>query len=337
MLKAYWDRFFRQPPEGTVLTFACGHLVFRSEPWVVELASVTDPIGPYPFHFFRFKGLLEKLFASHWCKKVLCWSDFAKKTVTGFLNCSGFVHKIEVIPRAVPSHLFNHLSVKDGKVRLFFLGSANMAGEFEARGGREVVEAFLILANRYPNLELTIRSEVPPDIRRRIHGRADVRVIEHVLAKDELVHLFSTHDIFLFPGYYSAWLVILEAMSYGLPVIATDIHSTAEYVIEGETGFLLSPPAKLLRLSDAYGGLPIAGLTTKFRELLRSPEPTMVEELVKKCETLIESRELRDRLGMTARRKVENGEYSLERRNGILKRVLDEATEGVASDETDPA
>jgi glycosyltransferase involved in cell wall biosynthesis len=271
---------------------------------------------------------MEKAFASRCCKNVLCWSEFTKKTVTDFLDCSRFVHKIEVIPRAVPPQRFSRSQREDEKVRLFFLGSANMAGEFEARGGREAVEAFLILANRYPNLEMTIRSEVPPDIRRRIKGRADVRVIEDLLPKDELAHLFTTHDIFLFPGYYSAWLAILEAMSYGLPVIATDIHSTAEYVIEGKTGLLVPPPLGVVRLSDAYGGLPVAGFTNRFMELFGSPDLRVVEGLVKTCATLIENRELREKLGVMARRQVEQGEFSLERRNGVLKKVLDGAIEG---------
>ena len=39
LLKAYLDRFIRRPPEGTALTFACNHVVFRREPWVIELSS----------------------------------------------------------------------------------------------------------------------------------------------------------------------------------------------------------------------------------------------------------------------------------------------------------
>jgi glycosyltransferase involved in cell wall biosynthesis len=287
-----------------------------------------DPIGPYPSHFHRFKGTLERVFASHWCKKLLCWSEFTKKTVTASLNCSRFMHKIEVVPRAVAPSRVSRSPRRDGKVRLLFLGSANMAGEFEARGGREVVEAFLLLADRYPNLELTIRSEVPAEVRGRIQGRKDVQLIEHVLPKDELIRLFMTHDIFLFPGYYSAWLVILEAMSYGLPVIATDIHSTAEYVIEGRTGFLVSPPGKLLRLSARNGGLPVAGFTNNLRKVLDSADATVIEQLVKKAVTLIENIELREQLGMAARRQVEEGEFSLQRRNRVLKKILDEATEG---------
>ena len=53
LLKSYLDRFIRRPPEGTALTFACGHLVFRHEPWVIELGSVADQICPPPHSNIR--------------------------------------------------------------------------------------------------------------------------------------------------------------------------------------------------------------------------------------------------------------------------------------------
>jgi glycosyltransferase involved in cell wall biosynthesis len=36
-------------------------------------------------------------------------------------------------------------------------------------------------------------------------------------------------------------LVILEAMSQGVPVVATDVGGIPEAVIDGETGFLIAP------------------------------------------------------------------------------------------------
>ena len=323
LLKAYLDRFLRRPPAGTVLTFSCGHLVFRPEPWVIELASVTDPIAAHPYYFRRLRGIAEKAFASRWCRKILCWSEYTRKTMTDFLDCSQFRDKIEVVPTAVPRAEVTAPLREDGKARLFFLGSANMVGEFEARGGREVVEAFAILRERYPNVELTIRSEVPPDVKSRIRALPDVRIIEETLPGDELARLFQSQDIFLFPGHYSAWLAILEAMSHALPVIATDVHSTAEYVIDGETGLLL----KGRRPPNGRSNLPVTVFTNQLRKAQRTADPQVVADLVQKAALLIEDRELRQRLGRQARQEVERGRFSIERRNSVLQRILDEATQ----------
>ncbi|MDP2937378.1 MAG: glycosyltransferase family 4 protein [Dehalococcoidia bacterium] len=323
LLKAYLDRFIRRPPEGTALTFACNHLVFRREPWVIELGSVSDPIGFSPHHFWRYKSVLERAFASGWCKKVLCWSEFTKRTVLASLDCSQFRPKLEVVPRAVRPRSFTRPPRDRESVRFLFLGSANMAGEFAARGGLEVVEAFLALRQRSESLELTIRSDLPPDVRRRLRGCPDVRVIEGVIPSEELERLFLTHDIFLFPGYYSAWLVILEAMSYGLPVIATDVHSTSEYVNDGRTGLLL----RAGRLPDGHGELPVTGFIDTQRKGLRTPDHQVVADLVEKAGLLIENEELRQRMGRQARYEVQRGRFSIERRNSVLKRILDEATQ----------
>lgn len=323
LLKSYLDRFTRRPPEGTALTYACGHLVFRNEPWVIDLGIVNDPIGTSPHHFRRFKSILETAFASGLCKKILCSSEFAKRTVLTSLDCSRFLPKLEILPQAVRAPSFVRSPRDRGGVRLLFLGSANMAGEFASRGGYAVVEAFLALRQRYEGLGLTIRSDLPREARQRLHGCPDVRVIEGVIPREELERLFLTHDIFLFPGYYTAWVVILEAMSYGLPVIATDVHSTAEHVIDGQTGLLLRPG----RLPDSYGHLPVAGFSNELLKAFRTPDPELVAELVEKASLLIENEELRQRLGEKARYEVQRGRFSIERRTSVLKRVLDEATQ----------
>ena len=47
---------------------------------------------------------------------------------------------------------------------------------------------------------------------------------------------------------------VLEAMSAGLPVVATDVSGTREVVVDGETG-LLVPPDDAQRLADALASL----------------------------------------------------------------------------------
>ena len=51
---------------------------------------------------------------------------------------------------------------------------------------------------------------------------------------------FTSADLFCLPSYTEAFpLVVLEAMSYGLPCIATDVGAVKEAVVEGETGWLV--------------------------------------------------------------------------------------------------
>ena len=55
---------------------------------------------------------------------------------------------------------------------------------------------------------------------------------------------YAEADIFCFPTHYSAesfGLVAVEAMMFGLPVVATNWRGIADIVVDGETGFLVAP------------------------------------------------------------------------------------------------
>jgi glycosyltransferase involved in cell wall biosynthesis len=321
LVKSYVDSYTKHPPKGTVLTYACGHVIFRKEQWVAELASVLDPVGRHPAHFRRFKHLIENRLSSPDCKAVLCWSEFAKATIVANLDCSGFEAKLKVIPRAVPPavrKVDRHCS--DGAVRLFFLGSANMAGEFRARGGGEVLAAFRTLRERYPNLKLTIRSDVPADIRGQILESAGIKLVDRIIPRQDLEDELSRADIFLFPGYYSAWVAILEAMSFGIPIVATDVHSTREYVFDSETGFLVRASRRVPSREVDVERLAIDPAID-----YRDPDPEVVEEMIRKVTVLVENAELRTRMGQYARWLIDEGPFSIKRRNELLAHTLDEA------------
>ena len=71
------------------------------------------------------------------------------------------------------------------------------------------------------------------------------------------------------------------------------------------------------------------GRTVGFaRKVVRQVDPKMVAALVTKLSFVIENPEIRRQMGRAARREVEEGKFSMARRNDALKRILDEATEG---------
>lgn len=52
----------------------------------------------------------------------------------------------------------------------------------------------------------------------------------------------ETNQVFILPSYNEGLpIAILEAISYGMPVIATKVGSISEAVLEGENGFLVNP------------------------------------------------------------------------------------------------
>lgn len=324
LVKAYLEKG-KGLPENTDLTYATGHLVFRKESWMIDLEFVTQLAGYSVRHFKRYRKLIEKTLATEYCKKIICWTEAGKKTVLGNMNCDGFAHKVETVPLAVTKKNFVKDYENDGKVKLLFVGSANIPGEFEYKGGKEVLEAFTLLLPKYPNLELTIRSDVPKELKVKYEGLDNLRLIEGIIPWEQLEHEFKSADIFLFPTHSTPGLAILDAMSYELPVITTDVWANSEMVKDGETGFVIRKSEKVSYYIENF--IPIWNYTpgSRFMKTIKMVDPNVVQELVEKTSILIENEDLKKRMGRAGRWEIENGKFSIEERNKKLKRIFDEA------------
>jgi glycosyltransferase involved in cell wall biosynthesis len=323
LIKSYLDGFFKKPPPGTDLTYSAWHIIFRKEPWVVELGSVTDPVGPYFKHVKRHKTLIENVFASEYCKGIICWSEHVRRLVVNNLDCTKFEDKIETILPAIPEKDFTK-DYNNDKVKLIFVGSAALAGEFDAKGGKEVLEAFRLLTARHDNLELVIRSDIPKSIKGKYLGLKGLKLIEEVIPWEILDEEYKTADIFLMPAHYDPWATILEAMSYELPVITTDVYANPEWVENGRTGFIIRSSERLRHYHE--DGITPLGQSSWVGKAAYVTDPDVVAELVEKTSILIEDKELRRRMGRAARWEIEHGKFSIERRNELLKRVFDKAS-----------
>lgn len=70
------------------------------------------------------------------------------------------------------------------------------------------------------------------------------------VSQEELVKHYQTDIIYVLPSYCEGLpTTVLEAMTCGMPVVATDIPGTDEVVVDGETG-LLVPPKNPRALAD---------------------------------------------------------------------------------------
>jgi glycosyltransferase involved in cell wall biosynthesis len=324
--KAYLERF-KKKPSTAELTYSVGHLIFRKEPWVVDMEYVTQLTGYKYHHFKRFRGLVENTLASENCKKIICWTQAGKKTILLNMNCEKFEDKIELVPLAVPKKNFIK-NYKGKNIKLLFVGSANIPGEFEYKGGKEVLETFFLLKKKYAKIELVIRSDVPNELKTKYANKLEnVRLIEGVIPFEQLENEFKTADIFLFPSHSTPGLAILDAMSYELPIVTTDVWANTEMVENGKTGFVINRSKRI----EYYTGNLIPNWshypTSRFMKIIKETDPVVVNELVEKASILIEDSGLRRRMGKAGRLNVEEGCFSAEGRRQKLKRVFDEALE----------
>lgn len=130
------------------------------------------------------------------------------------------------------------------------------------KGSGYLIEATAKLLPQFPNLHtLIIGSEVsgdPEPIKAELIERIRTRGIEkHVTltgSRQDIPEILGLLDIFTLPTFTHEGLPrsILEAMSMGLPVVATDIRGCREAVVHQETG-LIVPPEDSEKLAEALG------------------------------------------------------------------------------------
>lgn len=327
LLKSWIGRFNRAP-QGTDLTLAACHLVFRKEPWILDLqAELPAILTSTEWHFPKYERIVKRALLSTYCKKVITHVEAGKRALIESLNNDMEVEsKVQVVYPAVRKKAFRKIHA-EGRVKLLFVNSGNLPGQFDLKGGKEALEAFNVLKGRYPNLELIVRSDISPKTKVRFQNVPGLRFIEEILLWAEMERLFQGADIFLLPTHITPAMVFLDAMSYELPVVTTDVWGNRELVEDGKTGFLV-PKSRLA--PDFLADAPY-GRTRDFDgKVFRQVDPRLVAALVQRLSLLIENPELRREMGRAGRRQVEEGKFSITTRNEALKQLLDEATEGRA-------
>jgi glycosyltransferase involved in cell wall biosynthesis len=252
------------------------------------------------------------------------WTDAGKKTIFLTIKNKEILDKVETVHLAVHRKNFVKLYNKD-KIKLLFVGSANIPKDFDIKGGKEVLGAFSQLNEKYDNLELVVRSYVPRHIKAKYEKMKNIKIIEKIIPWNELEEEFKSADIFLFPSHNTPGVVILDAMSYELPVITTDVWGNPELVKDGETGFIIKKSDKIPYYVENF--IPNWSARESLKIIKSVTDPTVVDELVAKTSLLIENEQLRKRMGTAGREEIETGKYSIEKRNEKLKMIFDEATD----------
>lgn len=223
---------------------------------------------------------------------IICSSDFVR---------SGFLHKYEgkskTVTPGVNAEFFVPAAGKgaDNHTMIFV---AKLESGQEYKGLKELLDAVAILRKIFPDLRLIIAGD--GDMRKDYESYAkdigvkDVTDFRGNLDRKKLRAAYQEARIFTLPtSNDSQPLVVLEAMSSGLPIVSTRIGGIPAMVKDGEEGLLVEPHDTI-------------ALADSIRRLFQDPE-------------------LCDKLSRNARRRAED-EFSwksrMKRYDDMLERVL---------------
>lgn len=179
--------------------------------------------------------------------RVVVGSEFARRQLARELGC--LTDHVDVVeygvdakfaPRPRRPELVARYGLGDGPVVLFFGGLKPRKNLFL------LLDLWAPVAAAHPEARLVVAGGGPllEPLRRHAARRAlgaSVVFTGYVEETEKAEH-FNLADVFVFPSAMEGFgLTVGEAMSSGLPVVASDRGSLPELVVEGEGGFLCDP------------------------------------------------------------------------------------------------
>jgi glycosyltransferase involved in cell wall biosynthesis len=163
-------------------------------------------------------------------KAIIVWSEWAKK---GFERDGFPADMIKVIPPPVTAN--NYTKNYDSQ-RILFVGR-----DFRRKGGDIALKAFIKIAKEFDKAELFYVGSVGDDELLRVAMKTG-RFKHYQNPSDEMLYgiIFPESDIFLLPTRSEAFAIsIIEAMSYSLPVVVSNLASIKENVVDGYNGVIV--------------------------------------------------------------------------------------------------
>jgi glycosyltransferase involved in cell wall biosynthesis len=163
-------------------------------------------------------------------------------------------HRIDVVPHGVSDRFLagpaSHTARGGG---VLFCGAWD-----HVKGITYLIDAVRQLVDRGRPVPLTVLGSGPPAMEVLAafpaHVRPYVTVVDRV-SEDRVVAEYRRHDLLVFPSTYEGFgLVVLEALSQGLPVVATPVGCVPSLIRDGETGIIV-PSRDGAALAAAIGRL----------------------------------------------------------------------------------
>ena len=269
---------------------------------------------------------LERLFLADNFKKLVFWSHAGRRTLATYagIDDERLLGKSTVVHPAVRRTPDDLIRFRDGgdAVQLLF------SGDFFRKGGVNVVDAFERIQRIHPSVRLVLCSDQKIDFNTpnaalrsqylaKIAANPGIQWLGRIKRDDLIREVLPRTDIYLLPTYNETFgMAVLEAMSAGIPVVATNYFAIPE-MLEHEVSGLLIDTSRW-DCAALFRGYIVNDIPRDFRE-------HVTEQLFESLRRLIESPALRRTLGLGGLA-VARSKFSFEIRNAKMLDIYREAT-----------
>jgi glycosyltransferase involved in cell wall biosynthesis len=268
---------------------------------------------------------LERMLLDPRLRYLLPWSDAARDSVLARVSPAAAEKlrpKMRTIYPAVRPMIDGVRGRTAGPLRVLFVGT-----KFYEKGGVEAVRSVRVARAAGSNVELDLVSYLPPETEVALRDEPGLRI--HRPGGQAFIRdLYSAADVLLFPSHMDTYGVVVgEAMSYGVPVLAPDHLALKEIIAHGSSG-LLFPAENMLYGSDTRCVVPrTLPPPADYLRALRVPSQRYVSAIAEILSSLADRPEQLSPLAAGALATTVDGRLSMKRRASSLKSVYDDAAD----------
>lgn len=235
------------------------------------------------------------------CLALLPLTQAAKKTIDRYLSIKDV--DVRVIYPTFCAKYAEHISYK--RDIILFVGGSWTNRSFEAKGGREVCEAWLRIYKDFPDYKFVLLSDPPREYAERMRGIG--AKIGHAPREILLTEIYPYTKVIVLPSMMdTVGYSVIEAMNYGAVPIVADHFAMPEIV--GDAGITLRVPTGLWRKDGSFNPL--------FQEeLSEGPFQDLVEKLADSIHQLLSDDMLWQTFSERARKRMRSPPFSINYRN----------------------
>jgi glycosyltransferase involved in cell wall biosynthesis len=320
------------PPNRDLVFLTSVPFTFGQDPWVIEIEDVASLLYPYVENGRTanlkvedqpgYRAVMHLLERPN-CRGIITHVRATADGISKLFRSETISRKTTYIRMGIRTPTEWQRHQPSSTLNLLFLNSWHQEpNSFYLRGGLDVLEAFAMLHSSYPELRLTLRTRLPPDLApryRRIIEDTGVSVLDQFLPPDRMHELLLWNHIFLLPSARIHIMSVLQAMAYGLVPVVSDGWGMTEYVEQGRNGLVVGGRYGKVAWNDEQNGM----LREHYAPMYHCDQQ-VTQNLVNELSQLADDAHLRQELGRNARHDAET-RFTLAHWNVGLRRALDRA------------
>lgn len=267
-----------------------------NKPWIVDFESYWQIVVGSANNKLSV-NISKKLLETNNCKKIICWTQHCKEKLIELTKSDKIKNKLVIVYPAVP---INPKTELNKKINLLFV-----ARYFYEKGGDVALMAMNEVTKKHKNITATIVSPTPPELLKKYSTNKNIKFY-NLMPREELFKLYSKSTLFIYPGFTDTFgFSFLEAMSFGLPIITVEGMARKEIIENGKTGYII--PRKDRINFDEKEKIHLA------------------KEIANKTNSLINNRNLINKMSENAHQIVKEGKFSIQHRNKQMEKIYSEA------------